>query len=210
MQRKQQILLGILFLTVVGSALLVLKVESRLALRRMIAEPVRIGMIAPSSRALYKRMVRQVLPVVTSSKALVVELGPGTGVGTQVLLERGISPDQLLCVELDPELQQHMTKRFPEVETILGDATNLEDILGDKCGQVAAIVSGIPLKNLSKEQANAIVSACHAVLRPQGKLVQFTYGIRPTATVPGLERNFGGFTLFNLPPAFVWVLTKTK
>lgn len=208
MRKRQRILLGIAFLVLCACTSLAFKSESGLALKRMIAEPGRIGMIAPSSRALYKRMIRQALPAEIDEKALIVELGPGTGVGTQLLLEHGIPPGQILCVELDPGMQKCMTEKFPEVQTILGDATNLEAILGEKCGKVTAIISGIPLKNLSKEQVTAIISACHAVMQPQGKMTQFTYGISPTPTVPGLERNFGGFTLFNLPPAFVWVFTK--
>ena len=41
-----------------------------------------------------------------------------------------------------------MTKRFPEVQTILGDAADLDTILPEGCGEVDAIVSGVPLKNL--------------------------------------------------------------
>ena len=210
MQRKQRIFIGITSFVLVSCILLAFSSESRLALRRMIAEPGRIGMVAPSSRALYKRMIRQALPEDLGKEALIVELGPGTGVGTQLLLEQGILPEQILCVELDPGMQKCMAEKFPAVTTILGDATNLKAILGDKCGQVTAIISGIPLKNLSKKQATAIISACHAVLKPQGKIAQFTYGVSPSPAVLGLERKFGGFTLFNLPPAFVWVFTKTK
>lgn len=210
MRTNRRIFLGLALLIITSCSIFLHKGNSGLAFRRIFAEPGRIGMVAPSSRALYKRMAKEVLQSDISKEALIVELGPGTGVGTQVLLDRGIPADRLLCVELDPELREYMTEKFPEVRTVLGNAADLETILGDKCGQVTAIISGVPLKLLSKEQATAIIKACHAVLKPQGKMTQFTYGISPTPTVPGLERNFGGFVLFNLPPAFVWTLTKTK
>ena len=210
MRRKQRILLGIISFVLCSCILFAFRSGSGLALRRMMAEPRRIGMIAPSSRALYKRMAKEVLPADIEKEGLVVELGPGTGVGTQVLLERGVSPERLLCVELDPELHKYMTKKFPQVRTILGNAANLAQILGENSGKITAIVSSIPLTNLSKEQATAIVSACHTVLKPQGRMTQVTYRMRPTLTVPGFERSYGGFILFNLPPAFVWTLTKVE
>ena len=120
MQRKQRILLGVISFVLVICTPIALKSENRLALRRMIKEPGRIGMIAPSSRALYKRMIRKALPEELRKGTLIVELGPGTGVGTQLLLERGVPPEQILCVELDPGMQKCMAEKFPAVSTILG------------------------------------------------------------------------------------------
>ena len=181
-----------------------------MVLKKMIRNPRTMGAISPSSPALCKRMVREALQAVESTTDFVVELGPGTGCITAALLARGVAPDRLICVELDPELHKYMTDRFPEVQIILGDAAKLEEILDKKCGKIAAIVSGIPLKNLPLAAEKKIVRACHAALRPQGKMVQFTYGIRPTSTVPGFERTFSGFVLLNLPPAFVWTFTKVQ
>ncbi len=210
MQKKKRIFGAIPLLVVISCILIAFKSESRLAIKKMMEEPGRIGMITPSSRALYKHMIRQILPISSNTETLLVELGPGTGVGTLLLLELGLSPDQLLCVELDPELKQYMAERFPGVQTILGDAVNLQHILGDNSGKVTAIISGIPLKNLSKKQAIAIIDKCHTVLKPHGKLVQFTYSIKPPPTIPGFKRTFGGLVLFNLPPAFVWTFTKVE
>lgn len=46
----------------------------------------------------------------------VIEIGPGTGILTQVLLEREI---RLLPVEIDPESVVHLKKRWPRLEEIL-------------------------------------------------------------------------------------------
>ena len=173
----------------------------------MAKQPRKIGAVAPSSQGLSNLMVREALQAV-SPDDFVVEIGPGTGCITRALLAQGIAANKLRCIEIDPELHKYMTERFPEVQTILGDAANLEEILAEKCGRIAAIVSGVPLKNLPLATEQAIIRACYAVLKPQGKLTQFTYGIRPPSTVPGFERSFGGFILFNVPPAFVWTFTK--
>ena len=46
----------------------------------------------------------------------VIEIGPGTGILTQVLLEREI---RLLPVEIDPESVVHLKKRWPRLEELL-------------------------------------------------------------------------------------------
>ena len=103
-----------------------------------------------------------------------------------------------------------MTEQFPEVQIILGDAANLEEILGEKCGKIAAIVSTLPLKNLPIKLEKDIVRACHAVLKPKGRMSQIRAGLLPPSTAPGFERKFGGFVLFNIPPEFVWTFTKVR
>ena len=182
--------------------------ENGFLLKRMIKQPYIVGAVAPSSGTLSKLMVREALQAVIGPEDFVVEVGPGTGCVTRILLAQGIPPERLICVEIDPELHKYMNEQFPEVQTLLGDAADLENILAEKCGKIAAIVSSVPLKILPYDKERAIIQAYHAVLKPGGKITQFTYGIHPTATVPGLKRSFGGIVLFNVPPAFVWTFTK--
>ncbi len=58
-------------------------------LRALIARPKNIGAVLPSSRGLGRAIARQIDPTMPGP---VLELGPGTGVITQALLERGIAP----------------------------------------------------------------------------------------------------------------------
>ena len=182
--------------------------ERSFFLRRMIQQPRLVGSIAPSSKSLAQLMLREALMVVKNSDDFVVEIGPGTGCITRVILDHGIAAERLICVEMDTALHQYMTEQFPDVNIIQGDAVDLATILPEKRGKIAVIVSGVPLKNLSLEKEKKIIQACCTMLRPDGKLIQFTYGVRPPAAVIGLRRKFIGFALFNLPPAFVWSFIK--
>ena len=177
-------------------------------LGRMLSQPGLVGSIAPSSKSLANLMAKEALSVIEKSNGVIVEIGPGTGSITRALLEHGVAAQSLICIEADPALYQYMTENFPEVRTVLGDAADLDTILPDKFGEIAAIVSGIPLKNLSLGKEKEIIQFCCSALEPTGKFVQFTYGIRPPAVTSGLRRQFAGFTFCNLPPAFIWSFTK--
>ncbi|XWN34772.1 MAG: methyltransferase domain-containing protein [Roseivirga sp.] len=169
----------------------------------MKSQPGRVGAIAPSSEGLTKLMVREALKALNDTEDFVIEIGPGTGPFTRALLAQGVPRDKLICVELDPELHDYMVMNFPDVQIILGDAARLDELLPKHVGKVRTIISGIPLKNMTSQQQENIMKACCAILKPQGRMVQFTYGLRPTMTLPGFERSFVGFVLLNIPPASV-------
>lgn len=210
--RKKRLTFVIIFITlqVVGLFLYSYSGERGVLLRRMIKQPRLVGSIAPSSESLANFMVKEVLSIVELFDGMVVEIGPGTGCITRVLLEHGIAAERLVCIEADPELHQYMTEQFPNVRTILGDAIDLKNLLPEKCGEIVAVISGVPLKNIPLSKEKDIIQACCAMLRPCGKLIQFTYGVRPPSITSGLDRTFAGFVLLNLPPAFVWSFTKEK
>ena len=146
--------------------------ERTFFLKRMFEQPYRVGSIAPSSKSLAKLMAKEVISVIKQTNGLVVEIGPGTGSITRVLLEHNVAVERLICVEIDPVLHQYMTEHFPEVQTILGDAAALDTILSGRCGKIAAVVSGVPLKNLPLGKEEAIIQACCSVLKPSGKFIQ--------------------------------------
>src|SRR4051812_12121131 len=93
--------------------------DSRLFLRRWLRNPMRIGAIAPSGRALADAMARLV-PLEDDSP--VVELGGGTGVIPAALLRAGVAPGRLVVIERDGLLHRHLSERFPHVRVVLGDA----------------------------------------------------------------------------------------
>lgn len=210
--RKKRLTFVIIFimLQVVGLFFYSYSGERGVLLRRMIKQPRLVGSIAPSSKSLANLMAKEVLSTVEQSGGMVVEIGPGTGCVTRVLLEHGVAAERLVCIEVDPKLHQYMTEQFPNVRTILGDAADLKNLLSEKCGEIVAVISGVPLKNLPLSKEKDIIQACCAILRPCGKLIQFTYGVRPPSTTSGLDRKFAGFVLLNLPPAFVWSFIKKK
>jgi phospholipid N-methyltransferase len=177
--------------------------------RSWIASPIRVGAIAPSSAALAELITREITP----ASAPVIELGPGTGVFTQRLLDKGIREQDLILIEYGAEFASLLQARFPRVRVLRMDAARLVAAKIAEPGSVGAVVSGLPLLNMPAKKMIGIVSGAFHYLRPNGAFYQFTYG--PRFPVPrvildrlGLKATRLGRTLHNLPPATVYRLIR--
>ena len=176
-------------------------------LRALVMRPKNIGAIAPSSRALARAIARQVDP---ANPGPVLELGPGTGVITEALLERGLAPERLTLVEYDSDMATFLTGCYPGVEVIQGDAFDLGRTLGGKADeQFSAIVSGLPLLNFPVPRRRLLMEGIGQRLLPRAPFVQFSYGFQPPVTPPlGHSVTRAALVWANLPPARVWVYRK--
>lgn len=173
-------------------------------LRGMIASPKGVGAIAPSSPALARAIAAEVDP---ARPGPVLELGPGTGVVTEALLERGIAPERVTAIEYDRDFVSRVRKRCPGVNVIEGDAFDLETTLnGTGKSGFAAIVSGIPLLNWPMPERQRLIEDALSRLQPGAPFVQFSYGLTPPMPA---TRTFAvrraAVVWANLPPARVWV-----
>src|ERR1700749_221686 len=174
-------------------------------LARMIARPVHTGAVAPSSRALPIAMAAQIDP---GAALPVLELGPGTGVVTEALLERGVAPERLTSIEYDASFAALVQQRFPRVRVITGDAFDLDKTLGAR-QPLAAVVSSLPLIKFSNEMRLGLLDNIFARLQPGAPFVQFSYRLRPPVTPPpGVALQRAAVVWLNLPPARVWVYTR--
>lgn len=183
--------------------------------RQWLKNPLAVAAITPSSRQLARQMVSELPPDTRS----VVELGGGTGVFTEALLEHGIAPEHLLVLELNEELHHHLRQRFPQSHVVCADARDLPAVARrvgflDE-GKADAVISGLGLLSMPKPTQQAIVEAAFEVLRPDGRLIQFTYGpASPVAkeVLAALDLNArrGNFAWWNMPPATVYVYTRNR
>ncbi|MGH9915769.1 MAG: phospholipid N-methyltransferase PmtA, partial [Pyrinomonadaceae bacterium] len=138
----------------------------------------------------------------------VLELGPGTGVITRAILNRGVTPENLFCVEYSADFAEHLREDFPGVNIIEGDAFNLDKTLGEHKGQMFdSVVSAVPLLNFPVGDRVKIIED---LLRrvPHGRpIVQITYG--PMSPVPAGRGNYKiehlDFIIRNVPPARLWI-----
>jgi phosphatidylethanolamine/phosphatidyl-N-methylethanolamine N-methyltransferase len=178
--------------------------------RQWLKNPLRVAAISPSSRQLARQMMTQ-LP---RNCRRVIELGGGTGVFTQALIDHGIEPAELLVLELNEELHQHLVRQFPYAKVVCGDAGNLSAIsreYGFEGEQGAdAIISGLGLLSMPRQTQQAILQAAFDSLRPDGRLIQFTYGpanpvMREVIEALELTSRRASFTWWNVPPATVYV-----
>lgn len=181
--------------------------EALLFLSHWVQSPVRMGSLAPSSRALARAMARQIPSAALTDSAPVIELGGGTGSITAGLLEAGIAPHRLIVIERDRRLADHLKRRFHGVSVVCEDAAALRSVMFQHgAPRAAAIVSGLPLLLFPETVRDRIVEACFTLLGPDRPLIQFTYG--PTSPLPqdsyGLTARRIGRVWLNLPPATVW------
>ncbi|MDB5642580.1 MAG: hypothetical protein JWN07_1897 [Hyphomicrobiales bacterium] len=169
------------------------------------------GAVSPSGRFLAAAMARHIDPL---GDGLVVELGPGTGPVTQALIRRGVAPERLVLVEYDAAFCKLLERRFPRATVIQGDAFRLRETLAGKIDRpVAAIVSSLPLLNMPDSQRLELLADAFALMPPDGRFVQFTYGLAsPMPKKPKGGRPVVAFTSevsahvwLNLPPARVWI-----
>lgn len=163
------------------------------------------GSVAPSSKFLARKMVKS---IDKSDGMVVVELGPGTGAFTSMLLSILPGDARLISVEINKDLVDKIASKFDDkrLRLVHGDAQDLRNIL-DELGLGCAdyIVSGIPLGNLPKHIRRGIYSAIYSCLKPEGIYTQFQYFL---ANYLEIRRTFEvrnvAYELRNLPPAFVY------
>ena len=177
------------------------KVAPGAFLQEFCFRPSSIGAICPSSRFLARHMARQV-PDPRAQTGLIVELGAGTGVITQALLDHGVAPDRLMVVEFSAAFVQRLRARFPDVNVVHGNAADLCQIVPQGV-PVSAIISSLPLCSLPVPIMQAILQQWQYLLQDDGIAVQFTYNLRRPAWrnyIHGHETN-SKIVWANLPPA---------
>jgi phospholipid N-methyltransferase len=169
--------------------------------------PLAMGAFAPSGRSLAKLMANAVGP-----GSRVLELGAGTGTVTAALLATGMRPEDLHVVESNPGLVKILERRFPRSSVLAADALALEDSFGGE-PRFDFVISGLPLLLFSPEQRLRVLDQAFALLGPAGRLHQFTYGgrcpiDRDLRSALRIESTLLGIAALNLPPAFVYRLTR--
>ncbi len=178
--------------------------------RSWLADPKRVASIAPSGQGLARLITRDIDP----ASAPVLELGPGTGVFTQALLDRGLAQEDLTLIEFGAEFIAPLRLRFPGARILQADAARLSAPVLFPGKRPGAVISGLPLLSLPRRKVMGILNGAFACLRPGGAFYQFTYGPRcpvPAAMMDrlGLRAERIGGTLLNLPPATVYRITPT-
>ncbi|NKM26089.1 class I SAM-dependent methyltransferase [Rhizobium laguerreae] len=170
--------------------------------------PLRIASITPSGPRLAGLMTKEI----STLTGPVLELGPGTGVFTAALLERGIAERDLTLVEYERDFATLLQGRFPDARVLRVDVRQMwkTALSGSFFG---GVVSGLPLLAMRPEDVRTLLEGCFSNLRPHGAFYQFTYG--PKCPVPveildslDLVATRIGWTLRNIPPAAVYRISR--
>jgi phosphatidylethanolamine/phosphatidyl-N-methylethanolamine N-methyltransferase len=172
-----------------------------------IRNPLGIGALAPSGKWLAKLMAKDV-----GTEARVVELGAGTGNLTAALLATGVAPGNVYLVERDPQFVKILRRRFPRCHVVAADALELDAQFGAN-GVFDFVISGLPLLCFSPEKRYRALQQALRLLKPHGRLHQFTYAGRcpvdkDLRALLRVDSALLGIAPLNLPPAFVYRLTR--
>jgi len=168
-------------------------------------KPKAVGAIAPTSGITARRMASV---VTESTQDLVLELGPGTGVITKAILERGVEPQNLISVEYSADFVERLKADMPGVNFIHGSAFELDKVLEPWKGrQFDSVISAIPMLNFPPEERVALLEQLLDLMPAGRPVVQITYGAM--SPIPANRGSYSverfDFVVRNIPPAHLWV-----
>lgn len=176
-------------------------------LSRYFSHPLRVGAVAPSSRALARRMAEG---IDFDRARLVVEFGPGTGVFTDEILARAHPDMKLVTIEIDPSYADHLRAKYadlPNVMVCTDSVGNVEQILARynlSDTKVDAIISGLPTPAIAKPDLERVIAFIRRHTESGARFRMFTYA--PSVMAPyyeGLQLRTLSKTWINIPPAYV-------
>lgn len=186
-------------------------------IRSWAQNPLRTGAVTPSGPELAAKMASFLTP---RPHSRVIELGPGTGVVTRAILDRGFSHQQLNLIEYSPDFCELLTLRYPGLPVLQGDAYALRVSLsqaggfltesGDNNHVLDGIVSSLPLLTRPESVRRALLEEAFQLLKPGAPFIQFSYGLLPPVkpVSRGISVHSSEWVWKNLPPARVWVYRK--
>lgn len=170
-----------------------------------LGNPLSVAAIAPSSKALAQLITRDI----DAQTGPVLELGPGTGVFTQALLDRGVAEHDLTLVEYDDGFARLLKRRFPQANILNIDAAELADAHRSPSALFGAAICGLGLLNMKQAKVEAILRATFMRMRSGAPLYLFTYGRHcpvPEAMLQRLDLDASRVATIrrNIPPASVY------
>lgn len=182
---------------------------SLLFFRRVLANPLRVGYLVPSSGFLTRKTARR---IDFSKPRVVIELGPGEGCHTRQIVRRMNSESKLVLIELDDHFARHLQKQFaddPRVTVLHTDALHLAATLeGMGISDPDYIVSGIPFTIMEKELREKLLTSIANSMGPNSTFITYQFSLQISEhELFDLSRN--EHCLLNLPPLNVMELRKS-
>jgi phosphatidylethanolamine/phosphatidyl-N-methylethanolamine N-methyltransferase len=178
-----------------------------LFLGEMLRHPGEVVALAPSSAGVARRMTEGLEAV----QGPVVEIGPGTGSFTRLILARGVAPENLTLLETNARFCDILREKFPGVRVLRRPAQEIGEI---GLRGIGAVISGVPVLARPTIQRE-VVGRAFEVMAPTGFFTQITYS--PNAPIsPEMQRELGvraekrGTVWANLPPARVFVFRRMQ
>ena len=187
-------------------------------LRVFIKEPTRVGALSPSSQSRARAMIHG-LALKTAST--VIEIGPGTGAVTGLILKRIGKATKFFALELNSRYSRSLKRRFPDLLVHNDSAEKLSFYLAEHGRKSAKyIISGLPWAFFDSALQERILHAVRTSLAPDGVFTTFAYvhALWMPAARKFRRRLESGFSRVeaspviwrNLPPAFVYRCSRVR
>ncbi|WP_223269166.1 MULTISPECIES: class I SAM-dependent methyltransferase [unclassified Polaribacter] len=170
-----------------------------------------LGTVAPSSRFLSKRMLREI----NFSKAdVLVELGPGNGAITKYILERLSPKATLICFEINDNFYRQLQDlKHPQLIVLKASAENIiEELKKLHIYKVNYIISSLPLTIIPDEVSDEILDRSFEILAKNGSFIQFQYSLSYFKKLKKVFKESISleFEPLNIPPAFIYRCKKVE
>lgn len=183
-------------------------VTKRKFLKQFFKDRQMVGAVAPSTRFLGERMLEN---IDFDSAKLIIELGPGNGVFTDIIIQRMAPDAKLLVFELNDTFYAGLKSRIndPRVTLFHESAENIQKYIGET-EKADCIISSLPLMVFPEKLRHNVVNASYYALKNKGKYVQFQYSLQSKKLLEQLYQKVSiRFTIKNFPPAFIYTCQKT-
>lgn len=182
---------------------------SLLFFKRVLANPIRVGYIVPSSGFLTRQTAKR---IDFSKPRVVIELGPGEGCHTRQIVRRMNAESRLILIELDDQFAAHLEKQFAHddrVTVVHTDALHLGVTL-DNLGisNPDYIVSGIPFTIMDRELREKLLSNIALAMGPDSVFITYQVSLM-IAEHSFFDLFRSEHCLLNVPPITVMELRKS-
>lgn len=186
--------------------------EHTFFIREFLRNPRRTASLIPSTPSV-ARYIAEALP--DNGHPVIVELGPGTGAFTTEIQRRFDGRVRHVAIELNDRFAGLLRDRFPAIDVVVGDATQVRGLLHERgVDRADAVVSGLPHALFPQDVQRRLMRAAYDCLEPDGMFTAFAY-VHAAWAPPArrfsrlLHTSFREITVGrviwrNLPPAFVY------
>ena len=170
-------------------------------------DPRSVGALLPSGQALVQAMLDLTL---AEPPGHVIEIGAGTGVITQALVQHRGTFASLQVVESNARLAEGLRHRFPGTPVHACCASQLDELLAGPVDRLT-LVSSLPFGSLAPADRSRVLAAFarQAAKALRWRLLQYSYGGRVPFQPVGPAETWTrlGTVWRNLPPATLWQLS---
>lgn len=176
-----------------------------LSIRTFCKQPMMVGSAFPATRWLVRHMLARLN---WQKIKLLVEFGPGTGVFTQVALDRLPADATLLALDTSRAFIDYLKGSIQDsrLQAVCAPAASVAILIEDRgLPRAHCILSGLPFSTLDLMDAERTIAASRAILGPGG--IFCAYQMRRTIE-PLLRKHIGGvrsaYEWRNIPPCHLY------